>query len=237
MGPLEVRLQVAAPVAIGASPFGPCLDQVLAAIQARREGCVYPRGQQEWRQQVAVPGLAQRDGIALGSTLRPVGRFTWHYSALPRTASLGWLEAWARPHHWITNSGPYLTRVTGVRAVMCAEWRWYAVGDPEVVRDLLGDLLAVGGKRAAGFGAVVSTEVRQTNSDWSVMAVSRGGSTRLMRPVPVRLLKAWGVDADVLEPNTFAMAYAAPWPGMASWDTARSEPCLVPVLAQEDVLT
>lgn len=236
MEPLEIRLQVAAPVVLGASPFGPCLDQVLAVLQARREGAVYPRCQDEWLQQVAVPGLAVRDGIALGSSLRPVGRYTWHYSALPRASSEQLLSEWARPVKWVFSNGPYLTRVTGVRGVSCPEWRWYAVGDASVVEDLLADLLAVGGKRAAGFGAVVSVEVRPGSVDRSVLAGGGGRQSRLMRPVPLRLLGDWGIDPDDLEPGTFAMAYAAPRAGMPSWDLTRAEPCLVPVLGQEDFL-
>lgn len=58
-------------------------------------------------------------------------------------------------------------RPVPVRLTSCLTWR--GVGDPDAVRDLLGDVTHVGGRRGSGFGRVACWEVRpvsETSDSW-----------------------------------------------------------------------
>ena len=229
---LEIRVSVGAPVVLGGSPHGPCLDQVLAALAARRDGATYPPLPDTWRKTVPVPGIQLRDGVPLASALWPVGAYVWDQCVLPRKPDFDALIPWSRPLAWRSDFGPYLSRATTLRVVTATTWVWWCVGDRDVVEDMLGDLLSVGAKRGAGFGAVTRTEIRPAPPENGVLFQGR----RLTRPVPLRLLAAWSIDADRLDPGTFAVAPAPGRGGVPAWYTPALEPCMVPVLGQDDRL-
>lgn len=92
---------------------------------------------------------------------------------------------------------------------------WDVVGDADRIRDLLTGCHALGGRRAAGYGAVAAWEVRDADED---TALVRDGSPA--RPLPLR------GDEDQRFPGGWTlaeMATRAPY-----WHRATRQLCAVP---------
>src|SRR5262249_48950734 len=68
------------------------------------------------------------------------------------------------------------------RRVVTPQIDWYAEGDPDVVRDLLGDTHFIGKRRASGFGEVERWEIETDELDGIT-----GHFDEPLRPVPVEM--------------------------------------------------
>ena len=101
-----------------------------------------------------------------------------------------------------TAKGEFRSWMVGLVLIPARTVTFYARGDPDAVRELLGGLYAVGHKRAAGYGVVDRVEVIETSEDYSII----GPDGRLTRPVPVDML-------DYFEGEAFVGTYRPPY-----WD-------------------
>lgn len=82
---------------------------------------------------------------------------------------------------------------------LAGELTWWAVGDPERVRDLLADVTQVGKKRSQGEGVVVGWDVIDAGPpEWEPIVWHDG---RVARPIPARAAASLGVPgaATVVE--------------------------------------
>lgn len=234
--PFIVRVRLAGPLAVGKAPHAPTLDSVLAALAMRERGRRYPPATGDWLDTAPIPGLAARDGIALGSVLLPDGPVLHDRRQLPRCPELATLDFWAKTSKAAHNcgSGPFLTPIIDVPIVAAEMWSWYGVGDPGVVEETLrGRLQAVGGHRGSGCGEVSGIDVHGTDEidmRKGITYLGEKGGRLLLRPIPLDAAAAWGVNIDELDPDRFTVAAAPRRSGQPWWDEKNLVPCLVPLL-------
>lgn len=94
--------------------------------------------------------------------------------------------------------GRYRHYRTPLAVTVTGQLRWWAVGDPDGVRALLGSVWCVGKKAAQGEGRVMAWHVTDEGSAdaWPVL----WSTGRIGRPMPARAAEALGlVDPDVVE--------------------------------------
>jgi hypothetical protein len=210
MVPIAVRATVASAVALPG--YAIALDSLLMAAVATRDD-LPPLGFRE-KVEFAIP-LAKERGIYL--------------------ASLGLFEHEAYERRFLTKRFPLaeaqafgdakLKRVN-MSAGLCKNYRipmetihlhndamtWFAIGDLDVVRDLLSWVHYLGKKRSVGLGRVQQWVVEECEQ-WDGFPVLRDG--RPLRPLPLDWpgLKEYRVERRVLSP---------PY-----WERWRDEPCAV----------
>lgn len=106
--------------------------------------------------------------------------------------------------------GRYRAYRTPLVVTVAPALEWTAAGDPDQVRDLLGDVWQAGKKRSQGEGRVLSWEVRDLGpacADSPDPAVMWHPDGRISRPVPARAAPLLGLDA----PETTGGAYRPPY--------------------------
>lgn len=186
--PYRVRCRLGAPVALN-HPWVH-LDSVLLHLAASR---VLGEAIRDLPTFVpadvgSLPGMeAYADAVysRAGLKFASVSRF----GPVPR---YGTLDHYCRPDEGLPKRrihygiGPYRSwrlRWVYVAAEYVEFWAW---GVPEIARDLLGGLDAIGNDVRVGWGHVVNVTVEETDEDRSVVWEGRA-----MRPIPVRFLRSW----------------------------------------------
>ena len=175
-GPMVVTAELAAGLA-HTGPWGIALDGLLASVmweQTKANLIASGAYDTRVRDQSEVPDL----DLPLARCHRDPGM--WHWAAtfsLPRDASdtpevSWWTGAYdARDTELVASrmtrrvdrsSGPYRTRRMPLLVTLCPRVTWRAVGDTQAVADLLEDIPAIGKKRSAGHGHVLSWTVEHT---------------------------------------------------------------------------
>jgi len=203
MIPVRVRAELASGVA-WAAPWGIALDGLLAAeLWARRKATLRARGR-------LVPGLSETaDPEDLDLPLARcelAGPGLWHWAAtcaFPEgvAAALPDVRYWtsrvdaraceqaaaALPAVVSARQGRYRARRMPLLVTVCQAVSWRAVGDPDRIRDLVGGIMAIGKKRAAGEGHVLSWAVTQAGPGaWEAGHLHPDGT--LGRPAPIGCL-------------------------------------------------
>lgn len=106
-----------------------------------------------------------------------------------------------------------------VRTVKNAVIKFYAMGDPEKVSDLLSLMPAVGKKPSMGWGIVEKFEVREINEDYSLFHPKHG----LMRPVPIE--ESENYDFDFSPYPIINYGIKSPY-----WKPVNFRQCYVPIV-------
>ena len=201
--PLLVRARLESGVA-WAAPWGIALDGLLAA-QA------WAQRKDELRAAGAPPaGLADTpDPEDLDLPLArctAAGGDLWHWAATcaypeGRASVLPEVRYWTGrideraagqmaaglPAVVSARQGRYRTRRMPLLVTVCQAVTWHAVGDPAAVAGALDGLMAIGKKRSAGEGHVLSWQVRPADlGEWQAGHVHPDGT--LGRPVPPQCL-------------------------------------------------
>ncbi|WP_189135076.1 hypothetical protein [Wenjunlia tyrosinilytica] len=205
MRPMLVRAHLAGGVALDAQ-WGTALDGLLASVVwAARKGQLHDRG-------IATSPLAdtpdpQDMPLPLARCRTPEG--DWHWAAtcaLPEGVVGDGTEVryWTGrldlrhaeqvasdvPMHLYTHQGRWRNRIMPLIITTCRSVTWRAVGDADVVRELLETVAAIGKKRSQGEGQVLRWEVQALSdvSVWEAAHLHADGT--LGRPTPPGCLSA-----------------------------------------------
>jgi len=103
----------------------------------------------------------------------------------------------------------WMLRTVYVPAEVC---RFYLLGDPEVARDLVAELVSIGSDTRMGWGWVAGVEINELGIEEDASLVHEG---RAMRPIPVSRLVRWSDEV--------AVTWHAPY-----WDRSQVEVCAPP---------
>jgi len=119
-----------------------------------------------------------------------------------------------------TARGPYQTRLDQYVGIAASTVTWFAHGDMQRVRELLGDLRSVGAKAAQGWGQVERLDIEEIDDDLSIAYVTPQGATP-MRPIPVQTWVDMGRQLD----DCLVIDTVATPPYL---EASRRERCVVP---------
>jgi hypothetical protein len=120
------------------------------------------------------------------------------------------------------STGRYQRRVIPVMAHPASSVTWRAVGDPDLIRDLLTELPSIGKHRGVGEGLVTRWEVTETPDMPEWVAGHEHEPGVLARTVPVRCLRETaGSDAGPLGAATIRPPYLHPASRTTAYQPAR----------------
>jgi hypothetical protein len=122
------------------------------------------------------------------------------------------LDAFPRRGKLLLGSGRFRSWMLRTIYVPAASCRFYLLGDPDVMRDLVSDLVSLGSGTRMGWGWVRSVEINELGIDEDASLVYEG---RAMRPIPVSRLVRWSDEVSV--------TWHAPY-----WDRSQVEACAPP---------
>ena len=240
-----MRLQLAAPLALGVLPYAPTLDSVLLGLLAG--GTILTGNAGEELQEQLGDLVAVTDGVPAASCLWPDDDSTPHVrtDTYPRFASVDIVRYWCGGNYGLsvrednlgegndtTRSGPFTAKMHQVRSLYAQQWTWWAVGDPEATAAALhGRLLSVGGQRGKGYGTVTAINIAPAGEhDWRTVGIDQ---ITPGRPIPLaaadRTLQLGGVTLDELNPESYAIVPLPAWPA-PTWGVGPFEATVVPIL-------
>ena len=236
---LVVRAQLAAPVALDRwEPLDGLLGWAVAFFPDLREESRLRRhalrlAQNEGRRpdygrignfiplSIWGHGLIPGRWVYCSSYALPEGEVSWDTvywnKRFDSEAAARWLDPEARKQKVNSRSGPLRAYHMPLPVRSPAALVWHVYGDRHRLRNLCARLMAIGKKRAYGYGKVISWSVESEDDgqDRSVF----GPEGALMRPVPADLLEAAGVEGQ-FEYGYFS--YRAPY-----WDSRYFDRCAV----------
>lgn len=110
-------------------------------------------------------------------------------------------DAWAgraanRPlPYYNTKSGAYRDVMGSARIMLTGEVKWYGVGDPEAIWNLIKDIRCIGKRRSKGEGRVIKWEIETGQAiDDKWQWGHCGPDDKIHRPIPVECAHRLGLD-------------------------------------------
>lgn len=189
------------------------LDGILASSARRRRlGDRYGRVEDHHADPLGLARLRRADGPISGAGLVDHFGKQWVWAAscaIPLDHHGEETHWWHRrfdeqaadaraemPPNVFAGFGRYMARRMPLRVTTCAALRWWAVGDQEMVSDLLATVFALGKKTAQGEGAVLRWQVEDAGPP-DDQRCRWGDDGLIARPIPVRAHAALGLSDDV----------------------------------------
>lgn len=209
--PLLIRARLASGIA-HATPWGIALDGLLASeIWHARKAALRAQG----RLTPALAEVSDPEDLDLPLARCPgAGGALWHWAAtcsfpegLPVTLPdvrywTGRLDTRAAEHAAARlparipeRQGRYRARNMPLLVTVTPSVAWHAVGDPDMIRDILAGIRAIGKKRSYGEGHVLAWDVAPSQAPWWEAAHLHPDGT-LGRPAPAACLKGHGAISD-----------------------------------------
>lgn len=224
MNNLEITAHLNTPIATF-NKWTPAIDGILIYLLLERERLLYPNPTQEqveeaytvlndlmplgkgvigddWYWQTSSPIFAQE------TSYRDRYRKRWDY----QENNLNWGKRKAK---WQTSEGGEKSYDLPLECNATKAVRWYGVGYPCEIKDLLQCCTHIGKKRSYGNGEVNQWEVKIIPEDWHLVK-----GNKLMRPIPKRLAIAAGLPTTDTVMN---WGWKPP-----SWLHTNQEICLMP---------
>lgn len=237
--PLLIRARLSAGIA-WAAPWGIALDGLLAAqTWAQRKDDLRAAGTPP----AGLAGTPDPEDLALPLARCTAGGGLWHWAATcafpeGRASVLPEVRYWtgrideraagqmasALPAVLSARQGRYRSRRMPLLVTVCQAVTWHAVGDRAAIAAALDGLMAIGKKRSAGEGHVLSWQVEPADlGEWQAGHLHPDGT--LGRPVPPQCLAGYpAVARGPLATAGLRPPYMHP---------ARQRELLLPVLADD----